>query len=67
MRWSRRSGTTRGEKIIDKIDYWKLAIDNERYLYVTDVVKHEVKRYRMGETTGTVVVDGNGQGEQQKE
>jgi sugar lactone lactonase YvrE len=67
MRWSRRSGTTSGEKIIDNIDCCGLTMDGKGYLYVTDVVKHEVRRYRLGETTttakGRVVAGGNGKGD----
>ena len=37
-------------------------MDDEGSLYVTDYVKHEVRRYRRGETNGIVVAGGNGQG-----
>jgi DNA-binding beta-propeller fold protein YncE len=63
MRWSRRCGTTSGETIISNIYCWGLTMDDQRFLYVTDVGKHEVRRYRMGETDGTVVAGGNGQGD----
>ena len=61
-RWPRRKGTQSGETIIDNIDCWGLAMDDEGSLYVTDIGKHEVRRYRRGETNGTVVAGGNGQG-----
>ena len=62
MRWSRRSRTS-GETIIDNISCWGLTMDQERCLYVSDIGEHEVRRYRVGETNGTVVAGGNGQGD----
>ncbi|CAF2118217.1 unnamed protein product, partial [Rotaria magnacalcarata] len=62
VRWSRRSGTTQGEILIGNIRCWGLAMDEQRYLYVSDVAKHEVRRYRLGEKNGTLVAGGNGQG-----
>ncbi|CAF1505456.1 unnamed protein product [Didymodactylos carnosus] len=35
---------------------------DEGFLYVCDYQKHEVRRYRVGDTTGTVVTGGNGRG-----
>ena len=63
MRYSRRSDTRCGEIIVNDTDCSGLAMDDEGSLYVTDVRKHEVKRYRQGETTGIVVAGGNGQGD----
>ncbi|CAF1097762.1 unnamed protein product [Didymodactylos carnosus] len=62
MRWSRRSRTS-GETIIENIDCWSLTMDDERFLYVSDRKNHEVRRYRVGETNGTVVAGGNGRGD----
>ncbi|CAF2082756.1 unnamed protein product, partial [Rotaria magnacalcarata] len=62
VRWSRRSGTTQGEILLDNIKCWGLAMDEQRYLYVSDVAKHEVRRYQLGENNGTLVAGGNGQG-----
>ncbi|CAF4664862.1 unnamed protein product, partial [Rotaria magnacalcarata] len=62
VRWSRRSGTTQGEILIDNIDCWGLAMDEQRYLYVSDEGKYEVRRYQLGEKNGTLVAGGNGQG-----
>ena len=39
LRWSRRQETTQGEVIIDNIDCWGLAMDHQRYLYVSDTGK----------------------------
>ena len=61
-RWPRRSGTQSGKTIVDNIDCWGLAMDDEGALYVTDIEKHEVRRYRKGETNETVVAGGNGNG-----
>ncbi|CAF3383996.1 unnamed protein product [Rotaria socialis] len=59
--WSRRSGTTKGEILIDNITCWGLAMDEERYLYVSDYEKNEVRRYQLGEKNGTLVAGDNGQ------
>ena len=64
LRWSRRQDTTQGEVIVDNIDCTGLAIDHQRYLYVSDVVKHEVRRYTIGDKNGIVVAGGNGKGNQ---
>ncbi|CAF1547054.1 unnamed protein product, partial [Rotaria sordida] len=62
VRWSRCSGTTQGEILIDNIDCEGLAMDDQRYLYISDIEKHEVKRYQIGEKNGTIVAGGNGKG-----
>ncbi|CAF3305228.1 unnamed protein product [Rotaria socialis] len=62
VRWSRRSDTTQGEILIDNIACARLAIDEQRYLYASDVLKHEVRRYQLGEKNGTLAAGGNGKG-----
>ncbi|CAF2045397.1 unnamed protein product [Rotaria magnacalcarata] len=62
VRWSRRNGTTQGEILIDNIACWGLAMDDQKYLYVSETGKHEVRRYQLGEKNGTLVAGGNGQG-----
>ncbi|CAF1318536.1 unnamed protein product, partial [Rotaria magnacalcarata] len=62
VRWSRRSGTTQGEILLDNIVCFGLAMDEQRYLYVSDHAKDEVRRYKFGENIGTLVAGGNGQG-----
>ncbi|CAF1397594.1 unnamed protein product [Rotaria magnacalcarata] len=62
VRWSRRSGTTQSEILIDNIQCYGLAMGEQRYLYVSDVGKHEVRQYKLGEKNGTLVAGGNGQG-----
>ncbi|CAF3246348.1 unnamed protein product [Rotaria socialis] len=37
-------------------------MDAQRYLYVSDEGKHEVRRYQLGEKNGTLVAGGNGKG-----
>ncbi|CAF4544456.1 unnamed protein product, partial [Rotaria sp. Silwood2] len=61
VRWPRRNGTS-GETIISNIDCVGLTMDENGSLYVTDDRKHEVRRYRRGESQGTVVAGGNGSG-----
>ncbi|CAF3514983.1 unnamed protein product, partial [Rotaria socialis] len=63
VRWSRRSGTTQGEILIDNIACHGLAMDEQRYLYVSDIGKHEVRQYQLGEKNGILVAGGNGQGD----
>ncbi|CAF1362742.1 unnamed protein product [Rotaria magnacalcarata] len=63
VRWSRRSGTTLGEILIDNIYCNRLAMDKHRYLYISDTEKHEVKRYELGEKNSTLVAGGNGSGD----
>ncbi|CAF3376286.1 unnamed protein product [Rotaria sp. Silwood2] len=61
VRWPRRNGTS-GETIVPIIDCWSLTMDGNGSLYVTEVRKDEVRRYRRGESQGTVVAGGNGRG-----
>ncbi|CAF4936772.1 unnamed protein product, partial [Rotaria socialis] len=63
VRWCRRSGTTQGEILIDNIACYGVAMDEQRYLYVSDVEKHEVRRYQLGEKNGTIVAGGNDKGD----
>ncbi|CAF1348264.1 unnamed protein product [Rotaria sordida] len=62
VRWSRRSGTTQGEILIDNIACCGLAMDDQRYLYISDTDKHEVRRYQIGDKNGTLVAGGNSRG-----
>jgi sugar lactone lactonase YvrE len=61
VRWPRRNGRS-GEILISNIDCRDLMMDNDGYLYVSDKEKHEVRRWKMGETNGTIVAGGNGKG-----
>ncbi|CAF2063463.1 unnamed protein product, partial [Rotaria magnacalcarata] len=64
VRWSRRSGTTQGEILIDNIYCYGLTMDEQRYLYVSDYEKHEVRRYQLSEKNSTLVTGGNGKGDE---
>ncbi|CAF4960530.1 unnamed protein product [Rotaria sp. Silwood1] len=61
VRWPRRNGT-RGETIISNITCLGLTMEENGSVYVVDVGKHEVRRYKIDDTQGTVVAGGNGQG-----
>ncbi|CAF0715386.1 unnamed protein product [Adineta steineri] len=61
IRWPRQNGTS-GQTIISNITCYGLTMDNEGRLYVSDFVKHEVRRWKMGDTNGIVVAGGNGKG-----
>ncbi len=61
VRWPRRNGRS-GETLISNIHCWDLIMDNDGYLYVSDTEKDEVRRWKMGETNGTIIAGGNGQG-----
>ncbi|CAF5078198.1 unnamed protein product, partial [Rotaria sp. Silwood1] len=37
-------------------------MDDNGFLYIVDAGEHEVRRYKIGDTKGTVVAGGNGQG-----
>ncbi|CAF2984763.1 unnamed protein product [Rotaria sp. Silwood2] len=62
VRWSRRSGTTHGESLIDNIQCYALFMDDQRYLYVSDEKRDEVRRYQIGDKNGIIVAGGNGKG-----
>ena len=62
LRCSRRQETAQGEVIVDNNDCCGLAMDHQRYLYVSDYKKHEVRRYTLGNKNGIVVAGGNGEG-----
>ncbi|CAF1525094.1 unnamed protein product, partial [Rotaria sordida] len=62
VRWSRRSGTIQGEILIDNIDSYGLVTDGHGYLYISNALKHEVRRYQIGDKNGTIVAGGHGKG-----
>ena len=64
VRWSRHQETTQGEVIVDNIDCGGLAMHHQRYLYVSDSRKDEVRRYTIRDKNGIVIAGGNGQGNQ---
>ncbi|CAF1288867.1 unnamed protein product [Rotaria magnacalcarata] len=62
VRRPRRNGTKQGEILINNIGCWGLTMDDQRYLYVSDGEKHEVRRYQIGDKNGTIVEGGLGNG-----
>jgi DNA-binding beta-propeller fold protein YncE len=62
IQWSRRNNTS-GQIIISDIDCFSLTMDNNGYLYVSDWIKDEVRRWRIGDRCGTIVAGGNGKGD----
>ncbi|CAF3862311.1 unnamed protein product, partial [Rotaria sp. Silwood1] len=62
VRWPRQNGT-HGETIISNVGCCGLTMDDDRFLYVVDQDKHDVRRYRIGESQGTLVAGGNGPGD----
>ncbi|CAF3788645.1 unnamed protein product [Rotaria sp. Silwood1] len=63
VRWSRGKGTSQGEILIDNIRCWGLAMDDQRYLYVSDTTNNAVKRYQIGDKNGILIAGGNGKGD----
>ena len=64
LRLLRRQETTQGEIIVDNIGCCGLTMDHQRYLYVSDYGKNEVRRYTIEDKNDIVVAGGNGQGNQ---
>ena len=64
LRWSRCQETTQGEIIVNNIYCTGLAMDHQRYIYVSDPGKHYVRRFIIGDKNGIVVAGGNGEGNQ---
>ncbi|CAF3768366.1 unnamed protein product [Rotaria socialis] len=64
VKWSRHDGMLQGEILIDNIPCHGLAMDDYRYLYVSDVRQHEVRRYQLESDmkNGIIVAGGNGHG-----
>ncbi|CAF4397466.1 unnamed protein product, partial [Rotaria sp. Silwood2] len=63
VQWSRHSGTTLGEILINNTRCYGLAMDEQRNLYVVDEDEHEVRRYRIGDRFGTDIAGGHGEGD----
>ncbi|CAF1163061.1 unnamed protein product [Adineta ricciae] len=61
VRWSRRSESSQ-QVLISNIDCFRVAMDNNGDLYISDWKKNEVRRWKTGESTGLVVAGGNGKG-----
>lgn len=61
VRWPRQNGN-QGETIISNIACTALTMDRSGSLYVIDYGNCAVRRYRQGETQGSIVAGGNGNG-----
>ncbi|CAF3596345.1 unnamed protein product [Rotaria sp. Silwood1] len=59
VRWPRRNGIS-GETIISNIFCRGLTMDDDGSLYIIDNGNYEVRRYRRGESKGTLVAGGHG-------
>ncbi|CAF1363299.1 unnamed protein product [Adineta steineri] len=65
-RWSRKNDS--GIKtIISDVVASSIAMDDEGNLYVCDFERHEVKRWKIGESSGTIVAGGHGKGTRMKQ
>ncbi|CAF1299538.1 unnamed protein product [Rotaria magnacalcarata] len=62
LKWPYRGGTS-GQTIIPNIDCACLTIDQDGFIYVSDIRQCFVKRWKIGETQGTIVAGGNGKGD----
>jgi len=61
VRWPLRGGKS-GQTIISDIDCNGLTMDDRGFLYVSDTGQNYIKRWRVGDISGTVVAGGNGKG-----
>ena len=61
VHWPHLTGTN-VTTIISNVCCSGLAMDNNGYLYVSDIEKHEVRRWKIGEKKGKLVAGGNKQG-----
>jgi sugar lactone lactonase YvrE len=66
MRWSLQNSEN-GDIIIPKIVCYGLAMDNEGFLYVVNPQKDEVRRWKIGNSYGTIIAGGNGKGNQNRQ
>lgn len=62
MRWPYSNGSNEQSVFISDIDCYGLAMDIDGRLYMSDTMKHEVRRFEMEDTQGTLVAGGNGEG-----
>ena len=61
VQWSLQSARS-GKTIISGVSSTGLTLDEQGFLYVSDWPRQEVKRWRVGESQGTLVAGGNGRG-----
>ena len=61
VQWSLQ-GARSGKTIISGVSSTGLMMDEQGFLYISDWNRNEVRRWRVGESQGTLVAGGNGQG-----
>ena len=61
VQWSLQ-GARSGKTVISSVSSTGLTMDEQGFLYVSDWFRQEVRRWRIGESQGTLVAGGNGQG-----
>jgi sugar lactone lactonase YvrE len=62
VRWPRRNGKN-GQTILSNLDCSRLAMDSNGDIYVSESEKNRVKRWEIGEKSGTIVAGGNRRGD----
>ncbi|CAM2714210.1 unnamed protein product [Rotaria socialis] len=62
VRWLLVNDEAQGEILIENICCYGLAMDDQGYLYVSDIEAHEVRRYKLGANGFTLIAGGNGKG-----
>lgn len=63
VQWPLRDDKAQGKILIDNIQCQGLAMDVYSYLYVSDKENNEVRRYKIGDKTATIVAGGHGEGD----
>ena len=61
VQWSLQ-GARSGKTIVSGVGATGLTMDEQGFLYVSDSLRNEVRRWRVGDRQGTLVAGGNGQG-----
>ncbi|CAF1955851.1 unnamed protein product, partial [Rotaria magnacalcarata] len=62
LQWSLSGNATTVKILLRKIFCFGIALDDQRYLYISDSAKHAVLRYKIGKPKVNVVAGGNGEG-----
>ncbi|CAM4813762.1 unnamed protein product [Rotaria magnacalcarata] len=62
LQWFLSRSTTLATVLRDDIHCFGLAMDYQRYLYISDEIRDEVRRYRIGEKSVILVAGGFGEG-----
>ena len=61
VQWSLQ-GARSGKTVISRLSSYGLTMDEQGFLYISDWYRNEVRRWQVGESQGTLVAGGNGQG-----